>query len=865
MKVFELARELNLPSKELIERVRKLGFSVKGNFEVLPEKTVTDVRRKLANAGGSAKKASPKKALKADLVSVEAPEEVDKGGTKTRRRLVSVRSSGEVKRLKVSKPKPKKRDEAPKDKTVAQPPVQEVGVVEEAIERAIPAKAVEPAEMAPTKETPPESIVPPVVVPPVVATHTKDDGKTPEKPRRTFNLPKPVEVSWEDGQNNAWKEVRKGERKRESKEGGDSWRSLRGDPRNIKAGTEKNEWVKPRRNKRSSDGRGKKYSSQTAHPQHTFNARQKAIRLGSVVTVAQLASAIGVKGADIIKKLFELGEAVTMNELIGQTMIELVAADFGVEIEIESVDLEDLVKEEGDIPAAEMETRPPIITIMGHVDHGKTTLLDHLRSSAVAQGEAGGITQHIGAYHIKRKEGEFVFLDTPGHAAFTALRRRGANVTDIVVLIVAADDGIMPQTTEAIEHAKAAKVPIVVAINKIDRPNANVDRSKQQLLEHGLTPEDYGGDIVTAPISAKTGKGIDHLLEMLHLQAELLDLRASHKRRGYGVVIESHMAAGKGPVATMLMGQGELRPGAHFVVGSTWGRVRKMYSDAGNVLKVATPSMPVQVLGCNVLPEPGDRLVVLENEKDARTLAEKRLQQKRAKEIDSKRPVHLQDFMEMPLDAGEMRHLNMVLKVDTQGSLEAIRNALEKEGNEQVSVQVLRAGVGGISETDVSLAAASDAVVMGFNVRPDAKGGDFAKSEDIEINLYTVIYELLDDIHKSLQGMLKPVIREEIVGRCEVRDVFSTSKEGRIVGGYITDGKLERSSVVRIWRDDVLIHNNGEINSLRRFKDNVTQVTSGNECGLRIAKFDNLQTGDLVEVVNRVEETPTLERAGRLS
>jgi translation initiation factor IF-2 len=461
---------------------------------------------------------------------------------------------------------------------------------------------------------------------------------------------------------------------------------------------------------------------------------------------------------------------------------------------------------------------------------------------------------------VRSDSGDIVFLDTPGHEAFTAMRARGADVTDLVILVVAADDGLMPQTVEAIDHARAANVPIIVAANKIDRPNANVNRIKQQLMEHNLLAEEFGGDTVIVPVSAKTGEGVEQLLEMVHLQAELMELKSVSEGQARGYVIESKMDRQRGPVATVLVQRGTLHIGDDFVAGSTHGRVRAMFDDRGKSVDQVGPSMPAEVLGYNELPTAGDIFVVMEDEKVARQIAQVRTNRHRAEHAGpGRRHVTLEDFLQ-GLQSDEVRELNMVLKADTQGSLEALRGSLEKQGNAQVRVNIIRAGVGGITETDISLATTANAVVMGFNVRAQTKAEDLSRAEGVEIKRYTVIYDLINDVHAALEGMLKPIEREEIIGHCEVRRVFSTGKEIKIAGAYVNDGHFERNSHVRLYRDDVLIHT-GQIQTLRRFKDDVQSVQSGYECGVRIADFNELKEGDVLEAFITVEEAPRLERA----
>jgi len=455
-----------------------------------------------------------------------------------------------------------------------------------------------------------------------------------------------------------------------------------------------------------------------------------------------------------------------------------------------------------------------------------------------------------------------VFLDTPGHEAFTSLRQRGANITDLVVLIVAADDGVMPQTVEAIDHAKAAEVPIMVAVNKIDRPGADIDKIKRQLMEHGLVPEEFGGETVIVPVSAKTGQGIPQLLELIHLQAEVLDVKAPIDGPGRGYVIEAKMDRQRGPVATVIVQRGTLRVGDHFVAGETFGRVRAMFDDLGQPLESATPSRPAEILGSNEVPTAGDAFVVVADEQSARDLSIQRADRRKELSAGESRHTQLETFLQQAAGGAEKRILRLVVKADTQGSLEAIRGSLLREGNELVGVDILRAGVGGITETDVTLAATSDAVVIGFAVRPEVKAADLARSEGVDIRLYNIIYELIDEVHASLQGLLRPVVREEVIGHCEVRQVFNLSREGQIAGAYVTDGRLERSGLVRLFRDNVLVHT-GAIGTLKRFKDDVSQVQSGYECGLRLANFNDVKQGDLIEAFVKVEEAAKLERAGQ--
>ncbi|MDH4248929.1 MAG: translation initiation factor IF-2, partial [Deltaproteobacteria bacterium] len=781
MKVYELARDLNIPGKDLIARMKTLGYEIKSNFNVLDEKTIADVKAKLLQP---VTRVEEQHATPLDAVE---------GGDKPRkRRIISARKSGEVRKIQesmgVTGPLP--ADQRTREEMHAE---------EESPEPLTPAPSMEAPAVEP-ETSPVANLTEP-------AAAAAAGIQEPRGPRRVEGLPLPKPVDEKAvGQpvrvreQEDWKEVKSGERRRgPGKPTEDAPRGAGRPARRDKIAapptTPEEEWVRPRRSRSASRLR-KQSRVAGEEPKHTFNPRQKAIRIAGMISVSELAGAIGVKASDIIRKLMGLDIMVGINDMIEGTMAELVAADYDIQVQVDTSNMEDLVREET-INTAELESRPPIVTIMGHVDHGKTTLLDFIRSSHVAGGEAGGITQHIGAYYVASQAGDMTFLDTPGHEAFTTLRQRGADVTDLVVLIVAADDGVMPQTREAIDHAKAAKVPIIVAINKIDRPNADPGRIKQQLMEHGLLSEEFGGDTVFVPLSAKTGKGVDDLLEMIHLQAEMLNLRTTSQGLTRGHVIETRMDRRRGPVATVLVQRGTLRVGDHFVAGSVFGRVRALYNDQGARIEEALPSHPVEVLGYDNLPDAGDLFVAVGDEKSARQLAELRGRRKKELETQQKRRMHLEDFLANGMQQEEIRHLNIVLKADAQGSLEALQTSLLKEGNQSTMVQILRAGVGGITETDVALAATSDAVVIGFNVRAEVKAADLARSEGVEIKTYTIIYELINDVHDALVGLLKPITREEVVGHAEIKSVFSATKTSRIAGGIITDGKVERNSLVR--------------------------------------------------------------------
>ena len=565
------------------------------------------------------------------------------------------------------------------------------------------------------------------------------------------------------------------------------------------------------------------------------------------ITVGQLADKIGQTPANVIKVLFLLGTMVTINSSLNDEQVELICLEYGFEVE-KHVEVSEVNFEEIDIQDDEKDLQPrcPVVTIMGHVDHGKTTLLDTIRKSAVVEGEFGGITQHIGAYQVEVNGKKVTFLDTPGHEAFTAMRARGAQVTDIVIIVVAADDGVMPQTKEAIDHAKAAGVPIVVAINKIDKEGADPERIKGEMAEHGLLPEDWGGDTVYCEISAKKRIGIEELLETLTVVAELADLKANPNRYAYGSVVEGKLDKGRGPVATLLVENGTLRAGDPIVVGTSFGRVRQMLDDRGKIIKEALPATPVEITGLNDVPVAGDKFMAFENEKQARSVGETRLKAKQDKERSSGAALSLDDLYSQ-IKEGEMIDLNIIVKADVQGTAEAVKASLEKIDVDGVRVNVIRSTAGGISESDVLLASASQAIIYGFNVRPNAKVRQKAEEEGIEIRLHNIIYKMVEEIETAMKGMLAPEIKEVVTGQAEIRQVIKVSKVGNIAGCYVTDGFIRRNCGIRLLRDSVVVYE-GKLGSLKRFQDDAKEVAAGFECGLSIENFNDIKEGDVFEV-----------------
>lgn len=571
------------------------------------------------------------------------------------------------------------------------------------------------------------------------------------------------------------------------------------------------------------------------------------IEVTGPMTVGELARLLRREASELIKKLMGMGVMATINQEIDVDTITLVAQEFGAKVNYKEVidesAFEDLVEEDD---LENLQERAPVVTIMGHVDHGKTTLLDTIRHTKVTAGEAGGITQHIGAYQVEDKGKKITFLDTPGHAAFTTMRARGAEVTDITILVVAADDGVKPQTVEAINHAKAADVPIIVAVNKMDKPEANPDRVKQQLTEHGLVPEEWGGENIFVPVSAVKGEGIDELLEMILLVAEVQEKKANPNKRARGVVIEAELDKGRGAVATLLVQNGTLHVGDAVVVGNSFGRVRAMINDLGKRVKTAEPSMPVAILGLSDVPEAGDPFMAFEEEKKARDIADRRSEKRRQEELGFSSRVTLDDLYKQ-IQEGDVKDLNVIIKADVQGSAEALRSSFEKIDVEGVRINIVHSGAGAITESDVSLASASNALIVGFNVRPEPQARVTAEQEKVEIRLYRVIYDAIEELESAMKGMLDPEFRDKMVGRAEVRQIFKVSKVGTIAGCYVTEGKMVRDGKAQLIRDGVVIHE-GDIDTLKRFKDDAKEVAQGYECGVTLKNYNDIKENDVLEI-----------------
>lgn len=607
-------------------------------------------------------------------------------------------------------------------------------------------------------------------------------------------------------------------------------------------------------------GKGGKHRKPSAL-QQGFNKPAQAVNrdvvIGETITVAELANKMAVKGSLVIKAMMKMGAMATINQVIDQETAQLVAEEMGHKVTLRREnELEEAVMDDRDTDAAQ-ESRAPVVTIMGHVDHGKTSLLDYIRSTKIASGEAGGITQHIGAYHVETDNGMVTFLDTPGHAAFTAMRARGAQATDIVILVVAADDGVMPQTVEAIQHAKAAKVPVVVAVNKCDKPEADPDRVKNELTQYGIIPEEWGGENMFVNVSAKAGTGIDDLLNAILLQAEVLELTAIREGMASGVVIESFLDKGRGPVATVLVREGTLNKGDIVLCGFEYGRVRAMRDELGREVMEAGPSIPVEILGLSGVPAAGDEATVVRDEKKAREVALYRQGKFREVKLARQQKSKLENMF-ANMTEGEVSELNIVLKADVQGSVEAISDSLQKLSTDEVKVKIVGSGVGGITETDATLAAASNAILLGFNVRADASARRVIDSESLDLRYYSVIYNLIDEVKAAMSGMLAPEYKQQIIGLAAVRDVFKSPKFGAIAGCMVTEGNIKRHNPIRVLRDNVVIYE-GELESLRRFKDDVNEVRNGMECGIGVKNYNDVRVGDMIEVFEIIEIKRTIE------
>ncbi|MBA5869079.1 MAG: translation initiation factor IF-2 [Nitrospira sp. CR2.1] len=848
MRVYELAKQLGMENRELIPELKRLGIPVASHSSALDDDSVRVAIEKLsskarageASVGPEGKKAGRAKEHGAVHALVhEEPPKPDK------------------KRILIKKKKEEGAEEAAAPLAAAEavfapaaPQGAEVAPVASPV-----VSAPEVAEIVSPEPAPVESVVshPPVVAAvegvatkpaqPAVVTATPPDVAAKKKSLTTEALES------EAAAREKLKKAKKAPRTREEDEAkfkndATRWGDLRAIP-------------VQRREDRSKH-------IHHASPTEITKPRRKSVKLSAGVSVKEFAELIGQRPADVVRKLMEMGQMVTFNQSINLEAASLIAEEYGTKVEVSTEKAGEALLEEAAQSSGEEHAvpRPPVVTIMGHVDHGKTSLLDAIRQTKVAEGEAGGITQHIGAYMVGVRDKQVTFLDTPGHEAFTAMRARGAKATDIVILVVAADDGVMPQTVEAIHHAKAAGVPLIVAINKVDKPGANVDRVKNALTEHGLVAESWGGDTIMVEVSAKQRTGLDHLLEMVLLQAEVLELKADPERMAKGLVIEAKLDRGRGPIATVLVQSGTLHVGDAFVVGNFSGRVRALITDTGKKTVEAGPSVPVEVIGLPGVPSAGDVFTIVKDERVAREIAQERAMKQRAADLAGPAKVSLDDLF-AKIQEGNVKELPIVIKADVQGSAEALAAAVEKMPAGAVKLRVMHTGVGGITETDILLAAASKAIVIGFNIRPEPKAAALAEREGVDVRLYSIIYDALNDIRAAMEGLLEPTLKERVLGRAEVRQMFTIPKAGLVAGCYVVDGAISRASAgVRVIRDSVVVYE-GKLGSLRRFKDDVREVQQGYECGITVENFNDLKAGDIIEAFAIDKVAAKLETTNR--
>ncbi len=839
IRVSELAEELNLDLRDLLQKLKEKGYSVKTASSTLSEEEVAKIREEF---GKKREFIIIKKEKKEEIEKIFTEEEKPK-----RKKLIIKRKAEEIIENSQLEVKPEEISQI----EVPQPEVLKPETIEK--EEKLTIKTEEELKLSPEVE--PTEISGEGKFEKRVVTDFRPRRErvfTPKPPKEEIKVPPPeeIEAPTEKEESKKKKKERFEEEKKKTKrkppkrgrEEREEFEFYEGEEEISLFGTFPEELEEEERGEKP---KAKAPKERVSERPPTLPPKEKKIKIYESIQVGELAKLMGVKAGELIKKALQMGMPLTINQSIDADTAAILADEFGYQVEKGTLEEELLLQYTPPSPE-ELKPRPPVVTVMGHVDHGKTTLLDAIRKTDVASREAGGITQHIGAYTVTLEDGrKITFIDTPGHEAFTSMRARGAQVTDIVILVVAADDGVMDQTKEAIEHARAAGVPIVVAINKIDKPNANPERVKSQLAELGLVPEEWGGETLMANISARNKIGIEDLLELVLLQAEMLDLKAAYDRPARGRVIESKLDKGKGPVATVIVQEGTLREGDPFVCGLTYGRVRAMFDSYGMRIKEATPSTPVEILGFEELPSAGDDFIVMDDEEKARRVAEYRQRKARETEAAQIAKISLEKIFEK-LKEGELKELKIVLKADTQGTLEALKSSLEKLSTDKVRVSVIRSGIGAITESDVMLASASEAIVIGFNVKPNSQAKELAKKEGVDVRFYDVIYHVLEDIKKAMVGLLEPKFEEVITGVAEVRATFKVPKVGIVAGCYVKEGVINRNNQVRVIRDGVVVYT-GKIASLKRFKEDVREVPSGYECGIKIENFNDVKEGDIIE------------------
>ncbi len=855
MRIYEFSKELGLTNKEVIEIANRLGISVRSHTSSISGEDAEKIRANLKTAGSQGLSSSPERDEKVDeKVTVFRSESGEEVVERRKGASVILRKKKKAEEPEVKPPQLVDEEvEKPKEPT---PVETQLKTTEEAAQetKEIGAEIVE--EQPIPKFEKDQEIIP---------EKTQEQELPIEEAKEETKALREVKEKEEEDKEKAKKKGRKVKPKREEIIDEDTLEELRRAFKTKLPGRKREYLVEDRKSRvrplqggfqREKPGsRIRKDYAKGIEPEYETPSAEiipfptkptkKIIKLGDTIIVGELAKKMGVKAGEVIKRLMDLGAKYTVNQSIDHETAAILAEELGFEVSIEKFEEDELLFGGDQETKGEYVPRPPIVTVMGHVDHGKTTLLDTIRKTNVVGEESGGITQHIGAYCVGVDDRKVVFVDTPGHEAFTAMRARGANVTDIVILVIAADDGVMPQTVEAVNHAKAAGVPIIVAINKIDKPESNPDNVKRQLSDIGLMPEEWGGDTLFAEISAKNNIGIKELLELVLLQADVMELKAIEDKRAIGAVIEAELNKGRGPLATIIVNEGTIRVGDYVVAGTTYGRVRALIDDNGNRKDAAGPSLPVEVMGLSGVPIAGERLYVVKDEKTAKELVTHREMKERQRLTAAKRKLSLEDLFES-IEKEEVKELLLIIKADTQGSAEAVKDAVSKLSTDKCRVNIVHSGVGAINETDVTLAVASNAIVLGFNVRPDVNALGLAEKEGVSIELHTVIYDAVDRIKKAMEGLLEPVIRERISAHAEVRATFTISRVGTIAGCFVTDGKISRGNKVRLLRDGVLIYE-GRLSSLKRFKDDVREVQAGFECGIGIENFNDIKVGDTLE------------------
>ena len=827
LRVYELAKEVKMSSNELVERLKSAGFPINNYMSSLD---MDDVARAKDYLSGATDEILEEKRIKPTIIR--------------RRKKIIPKIEEKVQEEQIVEeevtPSPEKEISMPEEKIeeileeevtqelkeipIPEQPIKEVKpkIEKKKKERpkTIPARIIKKAEIQPpvTKLQEPVTTIP---LPEIAISPEKEDKKEKEA------IKEKKAKQYKEEEITPRKDYRR--RRREIFERKD----LYGD---REKGFEGRSRLK---------AKGKLDKKTLKQTEITVpKAIKRRIKVPDVISVAELARRMGIKSTELIKKLMEIDIMVTVNQTVDFDSASLVASEFEYELEPSSFEEEEIIKEEEEKPE-DLIPRPPVVTIMGHVDHGKTSLLDYIRKSKVIDKEAGGITQHIGAYYVHTSHGDLVFLDTPGHEAFTAMRARGAKVTDLIVLVVAADDGVMEQTIEAIDHAKAANIPIVVAVNKIDKANADPEKVRRELSKYGFLSEEWGGDTLFSEISAKTGRGVDELLDSILLQSEILESKANYKKHARGVIIEARLDKNRGPFATVLIHDGTLNQGDFFVCGENYGRVRAMLNDIGQKIKSATPSLPVEIYGISGVPMAGDDFIVTSDEKKAKLISEHRKTKARLDTVTTRDSVSLDNLFDR-IKEGEVKELNIIIRADVQGSVEALVDSLTKLSTEDVKLKVIHGGTGAVTESDVMLASASKAIVICFNVRANPVVKTLAGKENVDLRFYNVIYKVIEDIRSAMEGLLEPVYNENIIGRADIKQIFHVSKVGTIAGCYVTDGKIERGAKVRLLRDDVVIFD-GNLSSLKRFKDDVKDVSSGFECGVGLENYNDIKPGDVFE------------------